>query len=294
MKKSPISFESIPRGAISTTTLNICLRCAFDFFKKQLKLSPRTAYSELKKHVPEAADFSGAATSRPHFFETEAISRCPYCNGSNRWFARFKATRIDEYPGFEKQRKQLWRMLKQQQEQFVLWNPERTQMQIFSEWLDRLNRRLSFDDDGWLMELALETVKRSDPAFKLDEADDQHVRRVQVSRDVEGPWKYDRGFLFVSELLYAEILLIQHLVSRSHLHGGRTFEGHLTLAELMGRIRRLRYFERKGIDAPDPQQAFERAVLALVASGPAAVYYAVDRSEYLVHLKSVYEKKRDK
>ena len=37
-----------------------------------------------------------------------------------------------------------------------------------------------------------------------------------------------------------------------------------------------------------------RRLLGLVDSGPSAVYYAVDRKDYLDKLKSVYEKKRDK
>ena len=67
MKKPEISFDTIPSSAVSRTTLKICLKCAFDVFTKQLKLTPRTAYSELKKHVPEEVDITGAATSRPHF-----------------------------------------------------------------------------------------------------------------------------------------------------------------------------------------------------------------------------------
>src|SRR5205085_11782808 len=50
MKKSEISFDVIPASAVSETRLSICLKCAFDFFTKQLQLAPRTAYSELRKH----------------------------------------------------------------------------------------------------------------------------------------------------------------------------------------------------------------------------------------------------
>src|SRR5262249_3674533 len=102
MKKPEIDFNSIPSSAISETTLKICLKCAFDFFAKQLKLTPRTAYTELKKHVPEEADFTGAATARPHFFGEGDTAHCPYCNGAKRWFADFKAIRIDAHPSYEK------------------------------------------------------------------------------------------------------------------------------------------------------------------------------------------------
>jgi hypothetical protein len=44
----------------------------------------------------------------------------------------------------------------------------------------------------------------------------------------------------------------------------------------------------------EPFEAFEQAIAGIVDSGPSAVYYAVDRSDYLEKLKSVYDKKRDK
>src|SRR5215216_1665117 len=101
MKKSEISFDAIPASAVSETRLKICLKCAFDLFTKQLKLSPRTTYIELKKHVPEEADFTGASTTRPQFLDD--ADHCPYCNASKRWFAEFRAVRIDSHPSFEKE-----------------------------------------------------------------------------------------------------------------------------------------------------------------------------------------------
>lgn len=294
MKKPAISFDSIPRSAVSHTTLKICLKCAFDVFTKQLKLAPRTAYSELKKHVPEEVDITGAATSRPHFFEERGIDHCPYCNGSKRWFADFHVTRIDAHPSFEKERKKLWAALKKQPERYALWTPERTQMQIFSEWLERLNRSLSFEDDHWLLDAAISHVKRSAPSNDWDKVLATGVRRVQLSRQVEDKWHYEDGWLYVSPDLYGDVIMVQHLISRSHQHGGTTFEGRLTFQELIRRLRRIGYFDAKGIDAEEQYEVFEQAVGRLVDSGPGAVYYAVDRKDYLDKLKSIYEKKREK
>src|ERR1700759_1603091 len=100
MKNSATSFAVIPASAVSETRLNICLKCAFDLFTKQLKLAPRTAYVELRKHIPEETDFTGASTVRPHFFEDPEITHCPHCNGAKRWFATFTAYRIDAHPSF--------------------------------------------------------------------------------------------------------------------------------------------------------------------------------------------------
>ena len=294
MKKPEISFESIPNSAVSKTNLRICLKCAFDVFTKQLKLTPRTAYSELKKHVPEEPDITGAATSRPHFFDEPGLDHCPYCNGAKRWFADFQAIRIDAHSSFEKERKKLWTALKKDPERFTLWSPKRTQMQIFSEWLDRLNRTLSFESDAWLLEAAISQIKRSAPSNDWDRVLSSGVRRVQLSRQVEGSWSFENGWIYVSPELYGDVIMVQHLISRSHQHGGRTFEGRLTFQELIRRLRRIGYFEAKGISSDDPFEEFENAIGKLVDSGPSAVYYAVDRKGYLDKLKSVYEKKREK
>jgi hypothetical protein len=294
MKKPEVSFESIPSSAISRTTLKICLKCAFDVFTKQLKLTPRTAYSELKKHVPEEVDITGAATSRPHFFEEPGVDHCPYCNGTKRWFAEFHAIRIDANASFEKERKKLWTALKKLPDRYTLWSPTRTQLQIFSEWLERLNRSLSFEDDSWLLDSAISHIKRSAPSNDWDQVLASGVRRVQLSRQVEDSWHYEDGWLYVSPALYGDVIMVQHLISRSHQHGGRTFEGRLTFQELMRRLRRIGYFEAKGINASEPYEEFEEAIARLVDSGPSAVYYAVDRKDYLNKLKSIYEKKRDK
>ncbi len=271
MKKAEISFDSIPRSAISNTTLKICLKCAFDLFTKQLKLTPRTAYSELKKHIPEEADITGAATSRPHFFDAPDIDHCPYCNGTKRWFAEFHSIRIDAHTSFEKERKKLWAALKKQSDRYTLWR-----------------------DDQWLLEAAISHIKRSAPSNDWDKVLSAGVRRVQLSRQVEDAWRYEDGWLYVSPALYGDVIMVQHLISRSHQHGGRTFEGRLTFQELIRRLRRIGYFEAKGIDANDPYEEFEYAIGKLVDSGPGAVYYAVDRKDYLDKLKSVYEKKRAK
>jgi hypothetical protein len=294
MKKTEISFDSLPGSAISETTLKICLKCAFDFFTKQLKLAPRTAYLELRKHVPEETDFTGASTSRPHFFGEEGLDHCPFCNGAKRWFADFRAIRVDAHPSFEKQRKKVWAALKKDADRYTLWKPERSRMQIFSEWLERLKRTIDFDDEQWLLTAAVEYIKRSAPSNEWDGALKEGVRRVQLSRQAEKDWQYENGWLYVSPALYGDSLMIQQLLSRSHQHGGLTFEGKLTFQELMRRLRRIGYFEAKAIKGSDPYEEFEQAIAAIVDSGPDAVYYAVDRSDYLEKLKSVYEKKRDK
>jgi hypothetical protein len=165
-------------------------------------------------------------------------------------------------------------------------------MQIFSEWLDRLKRSVNFDSDHWLLDAAVSYVKRAEPSNEWDEVLAEGVRRVQISRQLEGDWHYESGWLYVSPTLYGDVLLAQHLLSRAHLHGGLTFEGRLTLQEFMKRLRRIGYFEARQIKTSDPFEALEQAIAAIVDSGPDAVYYAVDRRNYLEKLKSIYDKKK--
>jgi len=293
-KKTEVNFESIPRSLVFEVTLTLCLKCAFDFFTKQLKLAPRTAFSELKKHVPEESDFTGTGTSRPHFFEGPDIDHCPYCNAPKRWFARFRALRIDSHPSIEKERKKLWTALKKDPERFVIWTHPKNNTEIFSEWLDRLKRRSNLDTDEWLIPVAVEAVHRKHPSAELDSAVRAGVRRVQISRQLDADWNYSDGWLYVAPEAYGDILLIQYLLSRSHLHGGRTLEGRLTLQELMSKLKRIGYLDARGIEFSDLYQTLEESVEKLVASGPTAVYYAVDRSDYMKQLKTVYDKKREK
>jgi hypothetical protein len=202
--------------------------------------------------------------------------------------------RIDAHSSFEKERKTLWATLKKQPERFALWSLERTKLQIFSEWLERLNRSLNFDNDQWLLDAAVSQIKRAAPSNDWNTILQNGVLRVQLSRQIEDSWRYEDGWLYVSPSLYGDVILVQQLLSRSHQHGGRTFEGPLTFQELIRRLRRIGYFDAKGIDAEDLSDSFEQAIAGLVDSGPSAVYYAVDRKHYLDKLKSIYEKKRDK
>ena len=224
------------------------------------------------------------------YAEVQRISVQVFKNGQNGQPEQYTVAEYGRDNGLQ----QDWAALKKQPDRYTLWSPERTQMQIFSEWLERLNRSLNFEDDGWLLEAAVSHIKRSAPSNDWDKVLSGGVRRVQLSRQVEDSWRYQDEWLYVSPGLYGDVIMVQHLISRSHQHGGRTFEGRLTFQELIRRLRRIGYFEAKSINASDPYEEFENAIGKLVDSGPGAVYYAVDRKDYLDKLKSVYEKKREK
>ncbi len=95
--------------------------------------------------------------------------------------------------------------------------------------------------------------------------------------------------LFLAPVIYSEVLIVQYLVSRSHVHGGRTLEGRLTLPELIGRLRYGGYLDSKGISQGDQFEILEQ-LIETVAGGPGSikVYYIVDRRGFLEKAKSVY------
>lgn len=163
-------------------------------------------------------------------------------------------------------------------------------MQLFSEWLERLQQRVDFTDKGWLLAVAVETVKREPPVPDWQEVEACGIRRVQLLRNLDTDWRVAGARLYVSPRLYGNILMVQHLLSRAQQHGGQTFEGRLTLAEFTNRLRRVGYLETLGITTPQPFEIFEQAIAALVASGPTAVYYAIDRRQYLERLQQLYRK----
>lgn len=291
--KAEPDFNCLPASAVHQSTLNICLKCAFDFFTEQLGLAPRTAYIDLRRHVPEGDDISGAATVRPHFFGGNETRHCPYCSASRQWFARFYAYRVDAHPSFEKARKKLWTSLRKQPERFALIPLEQTGMQIFSHWLERVKAGLDLGSSEWMLEVAFAELARSTPSHDWATLRESIKSISPAGLDAPG-WSVNDGVLGVSPLMYGGILLVQHLISRSQLQGGVTFEGRLTLSELMAKLSEIGYSVRTGLAAENAHQSFENAVGRLVASGPSAVYYAVDRSDYLKQLKSIYEKKRNK
>jgi hypothetical protein len=84
-------------------------------------------------------------------------------------------------------------------------------------------------------------------------------------------------------------LVVQYLVSRSHVHGGQTLEGRLTLFELMRRLRYGGYLDANKIAAADQFEALDAIVEKLAGGqGTVKLYHIVDRREFLDKVKSVY------
>src|SRR5687768_9836611 len=92
-KKRELDFGEFAPGTVHPHATLVCLACIFDVFTKQLKMAPRTAYSEVKRYTPAIAELTAEHPSRPFFHSDEKNPRCPYCNSAKRWHARLEIGR---------------------------------------------------------------------------------------------------------------------------------------------------------------------------------------------------------
>jgi hypothetical protein len=111
---------------------------------------------------------------------------------------------------------------------------------------------------------------------------------IRRSRRLEEGWEADNGRLFLAPMLFDELLLVQYLVSRSHLAGGVTWEGRYTLPELFHRLRHSGYLRGVGVQAGNPGDALEQ-LLAHLSGGETALrfYYIIDRRQLLAGAKAL-------
>ncbi|HXG63680.1 MAG TPA: hypothetical protein VNO70_01145, partial [Blastocatellia bacterium] len=281
------NWEEIPAQLLTERPVRVCLKCGFDIMTKQLGLAPRTAYSEMKKFVPEATAFR-SEPQRPLFWSEEARVPCPYCNAAKRWVATVRGVEIAAHQDIAKLTKKLLADVKKKPDQFTIVKDTRSPVQVFADWLERLSQQLDFTDETWLREAAIEYLRRREPL--ADWTDIENVERIFLSRPLEEGWERNGNRLYLSPVLYGDVLVTQYMLGRTHLHGALTFEGRLTPFEFFHRLRRLGYLEKRGIEADDPSSALEGAIARLAAEGDIKPIFIIDRSEYLDQLKAIYDK----
>jgi hypothetical protein len=287
-KRRDLDFSNFPPATVNAYTRLVCLACIFDLFTKQLGLAPRTAYSEIKRHAPTAEELTASAPARPYFDSDERHPRCPYCNAAKRWHARLDTFRIEGGKATDAPRRALVKSLPKAEEQFTLLEARSTKRDLFFAWLDALGRELDFSDDAWLNTVTRHMLERKEPKTNWAEIFER-VRAVRRSQRLTEGWEQEGARLYLSPPLYADALLIQYLVSRSQAHGGITFEGRLTLVELVRRLRYSGQLEAQGITERDQFEVLEQLIENLTG-GTAAVklYFLIDRRDFLDKVKTVY------
>jgi hypothetical protein len=286
-KKRELDLSAFPPGTITEYSTLVCLACTFDIFTRQLSLAPRTAYSEIKKYSPTIAELTAPQASPPFFDSEEKNPHCPYCNAAKRWHARFDTLRIDGGKASDQARRKLVKDLPVKDNQFQVIESKTDKRTVFFNWLDTLDQNLELDD-AWLLGTTRAYLARLEPKTDWNEVFNG-VRAIRRSNRLSEGWEKDGARLFLSPVVYNETLVIQYLVSRSHVHGGRTLEGRLTLQELIRRLRYGGYLEAKGITNGDQFEIFEKLIETLAGgAGNVTVYHIVDRTDFLEKVKSVY------
>lgn len=287
-KKSELDFSNFPPGTVNAYTRLLCLACIFDLFTKQLGLAPRTAYSEIKRHTPTAEDLTAPDPARPYFDSDEKNPRCPHCNAAKRWHARLDTFRIEGGKATDAPRRALVKSLPKAGDQFVLIESRSTKRDIFFSWLETLGRQLDFSSDSWLMIATRAMLERKEPKTNWSEIF-SGLRAVRRSQRLTEGWEHEGTRLYLSPPLYADALLIQYLVSRSQAHGGITFEGRLTLLELVRRLRYSGQLDAQGITERDVFDVLEKLIENLTGGTTAAkLYFLIDRRDFLDQVKTVY------
>ncbi len=289
-KKRELDFSEFPPGSVTEFSTLVCLACTFDIFTAQLGLAPRTAYSEIKKYTPTIAELTAPKAARPFFDSEEKHPHCPYCNAAKRWHARFETFSIEGGKATDALRRDMIKRLPRKENQFQVIETKTDRRSIFFDWLDTLDRHLDLDDDAWLLETTRAYLGRLEP--KTDWAEVfTGLRTIRRSQRLEEGWEREGARVFLAPAIYSEALIIQYLVSRSHIHGGRTFEGRLTLQELIRRLRYAGYLNSIGITQGDQFEILEQVIEHLSGgSAKAKLYHVVDRRDFLDKVKSVYAK----
>jgi len=264
-KKRELDLKDFPPGTVTEFTTLVCLACIFDIFTKQLGLAPRTAFSEIKRHTPSTEELTSRGATRPYFDSEEKHPHCPYCRSAKRWLARFDTYCIEGGKTTDAARRALIKKLPKADDQFVVVEKKSDSRAVLFEWLDTLGLNLDLGDERWLLDVTRNYLERREPKTNWEELFEP-LRAVRRSNRLTEGWEVDSGRLFLAPSIYGEAILIQYLVSRSHAHGGLTFEGRLTLMELIRRLRYIGYLERIGIAEREPGEVFEKVIDHLAAT----------------------------
>ncbi len=286
-KKDVLDFADFPAGSVSRQDVTLCLACIFRLFTKQLGLAPRTAYNEIRRYAPTLEELTARSPQRPFFKPAEdRNAHCPYCEAPRRWHARVSVYRVEGGMTTDAARRALVRKLPTKDEQFRVHEEKKTARQVFFEWLERLGQEMDFEDDNaWMPQAARAYLQRREPKEDWAAAFDG-LRQVRRSQRLEAGWEREGFRLFLAPALYNDVLLVQYLVSRSHRHGGRTFEGRLTLPELVRRMRFGGHLEAQGITERDRFDVLEQLVELLTGGDePVKLHFITDRRELLDKVK---------
>lgn len=288
--RAALDLGGVPSGLVARYSTALCLACIFDLFTRRLGLTPRTAYTEIRRHEPTIEELTTREPQRPYFRDEGRNPRCPYCDAAPRWHARLATYRVEGGKATDAARRAFVKQLPARDGEFQFVEKKSTARAAFFEWLERLGQELDFDRDerAWMLAATRRYLERREPRTDWAEVFDG-VRQVRRSHRLAEGWEREGPRLFLAPALYNDVLLVQYLVSRSHRHGGRTFEGRLTLPELVRRMRFSGHLHAQGINDRDQFDVLEKLVEQLTGGdAPLKLHYIIDRRDLLQKVKDVY------
>jgi len=286
-KVDRLDLSKFPAESITQMERGICLACVWEVFTRHLKLTPRTALGEIRRYTPSLDELNAASVARPYVATQSYKEPCPYCRAASKWIARLPIYRIESGKATDVLRRELVKSLPKKDDSFVVVEQKATHQHAFFEWLESISKQLDLEDPRWIREVSRHYLGRKEPNVDW-QAEFQRAHVIRRSRRLEEGWEADNGRLFLAPMLFDELLLVQYLVSRSHLAGGVTWEGRYTLPELFHRLRHSGYLRAVDVQAGNPGDALEQ-LLAHLSGGETALrfYYIIDRRELLAGAKAL-------
>jgi hypothetical protein len=292
-----VDLSAFPPESISASERSLCVACVWQIFTQAMSLAPKTALGEIKRYTPSFEELTSAEAVRP-FFNSIDKQPCPYCGSPAKWHARIETQRIESGKATDVLRRNLVKSLPTSHDQFVVLEQKATQQHAFFEWLEKISAHLDLENPAWLRDVSLHYLGRKEPKVNW-QAEFASVHSIRRSRrlglEQEGPaksWEVENERLYLTPMLFDELLLVQYLVSRSQLAGGLTLERRYTLPELWHRLRHSGYLRSVGVQANNPSDALEQ-MLAHLSGGEASAryYYIVDRRDLLEKVKTLETEK---
>jgi hypothetical protein len=257
----------------------LCLACTLDVFTRHLGVAAAKAWTEVKQHQPGVDELASRAPERPYFEAADDHTACPYCGAAAKWQAPLDIARIEGGKATDAARRALVKRLPGGG-QFHVVEEKATRRDALYDWLAKTEATLDLHSPGWLLEAARHWLGRRLP--KEDwAAIFARVRIVRRSRRLEDGYEVDEERLFLAAHLFDEILLVQYLLSRSHMGGGLTFEGRFTLRDLYFRLRGGGYLRTMGVTADNADDALENLMELLGGEERIKFHYIVDRRAFL-------------
>lgn len=289
-KNQDLDLSAFPPETYKRFHRHVCLSCIFQIFTKQLGMAPRASYTAVRAHTPSIDELTGRDPVRPYFDSEEKFPRCPHCDATKGRLARFETIRLDSARATQPQRKELLDSLPKTEGRFEVVEVKASRRELLFQWLEDLGNRYDFTGDTWMLDACRAFLEKRDPKTNWEEVF-AHIKYVRRSRRLEEGWEVELPKLFLAPSLYDEVLLMQYLVSRSHLSGGRTFEGRLTIVDLLRRLRQRGYLREHEIEQGEPIDILEQLVESLDPGGASTkVVYIIDRRDFLEKAKAVYAK----